>query len=133
MCVQVKDRNRYNSSCSYPIFNKFSTYGTSFYASPLLSSRPYPQCRHPHHHPSTPNLPPPPPRQKKRKLISESEVYEKQLQASLGDLDRAKRQYEKTFKQSVVAAENWQKADADLNLSRFVNHKRQAGATSLPS
>ena len=102
----------------------------SFYASPLLSSRPYPQYRHPHHHPSTPTLPPPPPRQKKRKLISESEVYEKQLQASLGDLDRAKRQYEKTFKQSVVAAENWQKADADLNLSRFVNHKRQAGATS---
>lgn len=40
------------------------------------------------------------------------------LSNQLASLDRAKRNYEKSFRDSEKAVESYQKADADLNLSR---------------
>lgn len=40
------------------------------------------------------------------------------LSNQLASLDRAKRNYEKSFRDSEKALESYQKADADLNLSR---------------
>lgn len=40
------------------------------------------------------------------------------LSNQLASLDRAKRNYEKSYRDSEKAVESYQKADADLNLSR---------------
>jgi hypothetical protein len=45
------------------------------------------------------------------------------LVAQLGSLDRAKRGYDKAFKEAERALDEYQRADADLNLSRAVVEK----------
>ena len=50
--------------------------------------------------------------------LTEGDVHSKALQVSLDSLDKSKKTYEKAFRQSCTAVENFHKADADLNLSR---------------
>lgn len=44
-------------------------------------------------------------------------------------LDRAKKNYEKSFKEAERALDNFQRADADLNLSRAEVEKQRANMT----
>lgn len=57
-------------------------------------------------------------RHDRKKHLLDGETHTKNLQASLSHLDRSKKTYERAYKQSCTAIENYQKADADLNLSR---------------
>lgn len=47
------------------------------------------------------------------------------LSSQLSSLDRAKKTYEKAFKEAERALENFQRADADLNLSRAEVEKQR--------
>ena len=51
-------------------------------------------------------------------FLTEGDSHSKSLQVSLDSLDKSKKTYERAFKQSCTAVENFHKADADLNLSR---------------
>ncbi|XP_021950505.1 formin-binding protein 1-like isoform X2 [Folsomia candida] len=55
--------------------------------------------------------------EKKRNLV-EGVRHQNHLQTQLANLDRAKKNYEKAFRASETALETFQRADADLNLSR---------------
>jgi len=57
-------------------------------------------------------------RHERKTHLTEGDVHSKSLQVSLESLDKSKKTYEKAFKQSCTAVENFHKADADLNLSR---------------
>ncbi|XP_076342753.1 formin-binding protein 1 homolog isoform X9 [Tachypleus tridentatus] len=54
----------------------------------------------------------------RKRHLHEGAKLQAQLQASLSQLDKAKKAYEKAFKEAEKAQENFLKADADLNLSR---------------
>lgn len=47
------------------------------------------------------------------------------LQIQMGNLDRARKSYEKAFKEAERALDNFQRADADLNLSRAEVEKQR--------
>jgi len=57
-------------------------------------------------------------RHERKTFLTEGDAHSKGLQVSLELLDKSKKTYEKAFKQSCTAVENFHKADADLNLSR---------------
>ncbi|XP_022252760.1 formin-binding protein 1-like isoform X3 [Limulus polyphemus] len=54
----------------------------------------------------------------RKRHLHEGSKLQAQLQASLAHLDKAKKAYEKAFREAEKAQENFSKADADLNLSR---------------
>jgi outer membrane protein TolC len=51
------------------------------------------------------------------------------LSAQVGLLDRARKNYEKAFKEAERALDNFQRADADLNLSRAEVEKQRMNMT----
>lgn len=51
------------------------------------------------------------------------------LNNQLNALDRAKKNYEKAFKEAEKALENYQRADADFNLSRAEVEKQRINMT----
>lgn len=53
-----------------------------------------------------------------QKCLTDGQNLNNSLGNQLASLDRAKRNYEKSFRDSEKAVESYQKADADLNLSR---------------
>lgn len=53
-----------------------------------------------------------------QKCLTDGANLNNSLSNQLASLDRAKRNYEKSFRDSEKAVESYQKADADLNLSR---------------
>lgn len=57
-------------------------------------------------------------REERKKHLSEGVKYQNLLNASLNQLDKSKKCYDKAFRESEKAHENYQKADKDLNLSR---------------
>ncbi|XP_049315087.1 formin-binding protein 1-like isoform X16 [Bactrocera dorsalis] len=57
-------------------------------------------------------------RDERKRCLNEGTSLQQTLTAQLGALDRAKRNYEKAFRESEKAVENHKKADMDLNLSR---------------
>nr|XP_036226816.1 formin-binding protein 1-like isoform X4 [Bactrocera oleae] len=57
-------------------------------------------------------------RDERKRCLTEGTSLQQTLTAQLGALDRAKRNYEKAFRESEKAVENHKKADMDLNLSR---------------
>jgi hypothetical protein len=57
-------------------------------------------------------------RHERKTFLADGNVHSKNLHVSLDQLDKSKTTYEKAYKQSCVAVENFHKADADLNLSR---------------
>lgn len=52
------------------------------------------------------------------------------LNNQITSLDRAKKGYEKAFKEAEKALENYQRADADLNLSRAEVEKQRVNMTT---
>jgi len=57
-------------------------------------------------------------RHERKTFLTEGDAHSKSLQVSLDLLDKSKKTYDKAYKQSCTAIENFHKADADLNLSR---------------
>ncbi|XP_055913362.1 cdc42-interacting protein 4 homolog isoform X5 [Eupeodes corollae] len=57
-------------------------------------------------------------REDRKKCLTDGTHLQQILQSQLGSLDRAKRTYDKAFKDSEKAVDNYKKADMDLNLSR---------------
>ncbi|XP_076316139.1 formin-binding protein 1 homolog isoform X1 [Tachypleus tridentatus] len=57
-------------------------------------------------------------KEERKRHLQEGARLQAQLQTSLAQLDKAKKAYEKTFKEAEKTQENFLKADADLNLSR---------------
>ncbi|XP_018795407.1 PREDICTED: formin-binding protein 1-like isoform X13 [Bactrocera latifrons] len=57
-------------------------------------------------------------RDERKRCLNEGTSLQQTLTAQLSALDRAKRNYEKAFRESERAVENHKKADMDLNLSR---------------
>lgn len=51
------------------------------------------------------------------------------LNAQMGLLDRARKNYEKAFKEAERALDNFQRADADFNLSRAEVEKQRMNMT----
>jgi hypothetical protein len=54
----------------------------------------------------------------KKKHLSEGVRHQNNLQNQIASLDRAKKNYEKSFRESEKALEAFTRADADLDLSR---------------
>lgn len=61
----------------------------------------------------------------KKKQLGDGVRHQNNLQNQLANLDRAKKNYEKSFRESEKALENFQRADADLNLSRAEVEKQR--------
>ncbi|KAF4520277.1 hypothetical protein B566_EDAN010223 [Ephemera danica] len=59
----------------------------------------------------------------RKKHLSEESRMRSSLVAQLGSLDRSKKSYEKASKEAERALDEYQRADADLNLSRAVVEK----------
>lgn len=57
-------------------------------------------------------------RDDRKKCLGDGASLSQNLAAQISSLDRAKRQYEKAFREAEKAVDSFQKADADLNLSR---------------
>jgi len=57
-------------------------------------------------------------REERKRHLSEGVKYQNLLNVSLNQLDKSKKCYDKAFKESEKAHDNYQKADLDLNLSR---------------
>ena len=57
-------------------------------------------------------------KEEKKRQLAEGARHQTNLQNQIANLDRAKRNYEKAFRESEKALEAFQRADADLNLSR---------------
>jgi len=57
-------------------------------------------------------------KEEKKRFLAEGVRHQNHLQTQLANLDRAKKNYEKSFRESEKALETFQRADADLNLSR---------------
>lgn len=57
-------------------------------------------------------------REDRKKCLGDGALLSQNLSAQISALDRSKRQYEKAFREAERAVDNFQKADADLNLSR---------------
>lgn len=57
-------------------------------------------------------------REERKRIINDGHKHQLTYNQSLTQLDKAKRYYEKAFKEAEKAHENFQRVDADLNLSR---------------
>ncbi|KAL1131809.1 hypothetical protein AAG570_011421 [Ranatra chinensis] len=65
----------------------------------------------------------------RKKLLAEGARMMTQLTNQMVCLERAKKNYEKAFKESERAVDNYQRADADLNLSRAEVEKQRTNMT----
>ncbi|KAL7034673.1 hypothetical protein ACKWTF_008048 [Chironomus riparius] len=68
-------------------------------------------------------------RDERKKAIQEGNDLTQQLVSQISALDRAKRNYEKAYREAEKAVENYQKADADFNLSRAEVEKQRHNMT----
>ncbi|XP_065344721.1 cdc42-interacting protein 4 homolog isoform X2 [Cloeon dipterum] len=66
----------------------------------------------------------------RKKHMAEEAKLRSSLQTQLAALDRTKKAYEKAFKETEKALDEYQKADADLNLSRAVVEKARLNMVS---
>ncbi|EDW35219.1 GL15723, partial [Drosophila persimilis] len=57
-------------------------------------------------------------REDRKKCLSDGAMLQQNLTTQLSSLERAKRNYEKAYRDSEKAVDNYKKADMDLNLSR---------------
>lgn len=65
----------------------------------------------------------------RKKYLQEGAKAQTGLQNQLASMDRAKKNYEKSFKEAEKALDNFQKADADLNLSRAEVEKHRMNSS----
>lgn len=68
-------------------------------------------------------------REDRKKALTEGTHLTQNLTTQIGALERAKRNYEKAYRDSEKALENYQRADADLNLSRAEVEKQRHNMT----
>lgn len=68
-------------------------------------------------------------REERKKALTEGSNLTQNLTAQVGALERAKRNYEKAYRDSEKALENYQRADKDLNLSRAEVEKQRLNMT----
>lgn len=68
-------------------------------------------------------------RDERKKAIQEGNDLTQQLVSQISALDRAKKNYEKAYREAEKAVENYQKADADFNLSRAEVEKQRHNMT----
>lgn len=68
-------------------------------------------------------------RDDRKKALYEGTALTQNLTAQLSALDRAKRNYEKAYRDSEKALDNYQRVDADLNLSRAEVEKQRHNMT----
>lgn len=68
-------------------------------------------------------------RDERKKALTEGGNLQQILAAQFNSLDRAKRIYEKSYRDSEKAVENFHRADADLNLSRAEVEKQRHNMT----
>lgn len=62
----------------------------------------------------------------RKKYLQEGIRLRAALAGQIGNLERARKAYEKAFREAERAVENYQRADADLNLSRAEVSKRRS-------
>ena len=55
-------------------------------------------------------------RDERKKSLQEGMDFQQNLSAQIAALDRAKKNYEKAYREAEKAVENYQRADADFNL-----------------
>jgi formin-binding protein 1 len=68
-------------------------------------------------------------RDERKKTLQEGTDLQQNLASQLASLDRAKRNYEKAYREAEKAVENYQRADADFNLSRAEVEKQRHNMT----
>lgn len=57
-------------------------------------------------------------RDDRKKCLTDGAILSQNLTTQISSLERSKRLYEKAFREAEKAVDSYQKADADLNLSR---------------
>jgi len=68
-------------------------------------------------------------REERKKQLTEGARLQQTLQNQIDILARSKKAYDKAYKESEKAVENYQKADADFNLSRAEVEKQRSNMT----
>lgn len=68
-------------------------------------------------------------RDERKKALTEGSNLQQNLSSQIGSLDRAKRNYDKAYRDSEKAVEGFHRADADLNLSRAEVEKQRHNMT----
>lgn len=68
-------------------------------------------------------------RDERKKALTDGSILTQNLTSQILALDRAKKNYEKAFRDSEKALESYQKADADFNLSRADVEKQRHNMT----
>lgn len=68
-------------------------------------------------------------RDERKKALTEGSVLTQNLSTQISSLERAKRNYDKAYRDSEKALENYHRADADLNLSRAEVEKQRHNMT----
>lgn len=68
-------------------------------------------------------------RDERKKTLNDGTELQAALAAQINSLDRAKKNYEKAYREAEKAVENYQKADADFNLSRAEVEKQRHNMT----
>ena len=68
-------------------------------------------------------------RDERKKSLNEGSILQQNLIAQITALDRAKKNYEKAFREAEKSIEGYQRADADLNLSRAEVEKQRHNMT----
>lgn len=64
-------------------------------------------------------------REDRKKALNDGTTYQQNLSLQIASLDRAKRNYEKSYRDAEKAVESFHRADADLNLSRAEVEKQR--------
>lgn len=64
-------------------------------------------------------------RDERKKALNDGTNYQQNLALQISSLDRAKRNYEKSYREAEKAVEGFHRADADLNLSRAEVEKQR--------
>lgn len=68
-------------------------------------------------------------RDERKKSLQEGTDLQQNLSSQAAALDRAKKNYEKAYREAEKAVENYQRADADFNLSRAEVEKQRHNMT----
>lgn len=68
-------------------------------------------------------------RDERKKALNEGIDLQNNLSAQIAGLERAKKNYEKAYREAEKAVESYQKADADFNLSRAEVEKQRHNMT----
>ncbi|XP_031620569.1 formin-binding protein 1-like [Contarinia nasturtii] len=69
-------------------------------------------------------------RDERKKALNDGSTYQQNLALQIGALERAKRNYEKSYRDAEKAVDSYQRADADLNLSRAEVEKQRHNMAS---